>query len=288
MFSLIVATCSRVTEPERLLASLAVQTYRRFEVIVVDQNPDDRLVPVLAKYPQLAIRHLRCAVGAARARNVGLKAAQGDIVAFPDDDCWYPVDLLSKLVSWFGEHPEFDGLFTAVRNPQNKLMAPKFPPREGPVTKKNVLRCAMAITTFLRAAVVKTIGFFREDIGPGTLSPFQSGEDLDYMIRPLEYGFRLWYQPSLSAYHPDIDRKKRDLRTAYSYALGVGLVWRVHGYSWDWCLGEIVVRSLGGAAFHLFKGDLRGCVCRIARSAGEFRGYAIPFPAASAATINRQ
>ena len=275
-FSLIVATWGRVAELERLLRSLDAQSYRGFEVILVDQNGDDRLLSVIAKYPQIRLHHLRCERGASRARNLGIKAVQGDIVAFPDDDCWYPADLLAELKAWFEEHADFDGLFIAARNPENKLMAPKFRLSYGPVTKKNVLRCAMAINTFLRVRVIKAIGFFREDFGPGTSSAYQSGEDLDYAIRAAEHGFRLWHQPSISVHHPDLDKQRRTSRTTYSYARGVGYIWRIHGYSWIWCLREVTLRSLGGAVFQLCKGDIAKSYSRVLRAAGELRGYLSP------------
>jgi glycosyltransferase involved in cell wall biosynthesis len=47
-FSLIVATIGRTAELRSLFESPAVQTHRDFEVIVVDQNPDDRVVQTLA------------------------------------------------------------------------------------------------------------------------------------------------------------------------------------------------------------------------------------------------
>ncbi len=48
MFSLIVATLGRTDELIAFLESLVAQSERNFEVIVVDQNPDERLEPVIA------------------------------------------------------------------------------------------------------------------------------------------------------------------------------------------------------------------------------------------------
>jgi glycosyltransferase involved in cell wall biosynthesis len=271
--SLIVATWNRVAELERLLASLDGQTYRKFEVIIVDQNPDDRLALVLHNHPALAIRRLRSEMGASRARNVGLRVAEGEIIAFPDDDCWYPDQLLACIVLWFDQHADFDGLFTAIRNPDNKTMTPKFPPPEGPCTKTSILRCGMAANAFLRTRAVRAAGFFREDIGPGTSSPYQSGEDLDYIVRPLEHGLPMWYQPGFAVYHPDLKSRERLRRTTYPYAMGVGYFWRLHGYPWWWCLKDILLRSVGGAVFHLLKGDIGGSRIYLARAAGQLRGY---------------
>jgi glycosyltransferase involved in cell wall biosynthesis len=79
VISLIVATLNRVDEIERLLASLEQQAYGDFEVLIVDQNEDDRLVPILKSHPELVIRHLRSARGLSRARNVALPLANGDV-----------------------------------------------------------------------------------------------------------------------------------------------------------------------------------------------------------------
>jgi glycosyltransferase involved in cell wall biosynthesis len=271
--SLIVATCNRVSELERLLGSLDRQTYRNFEVIVVDQNPDDRLVSVLQDNPALRIRHLRSNLGVSRARNIGIRAAEGDLIAFPDDDCWYTDNLLQGIAEWFTEHPDFDGVVFGARDPNGRPMTAKFPPRPGALTRQSILRCAMAINVVFRKRVVDTIGFFREDIGPGTSSALQSGEDLDYILRPLELGMRVSYEPSLIVYHPELNSGPRLARTAYGYALGVGHVWQTHRYPWHWCLSEIVLRSFGGAVLHLCKGDPQRSYTYLLRAAGQFRGY---------------
>ena len=86
------------SELGRLLASLERQTHGAFRVLLVDQNEDDRLEPLLAEHadarrraPALAARPLTRAQRRARARS------QADLVAFPDDDCEYPHDLLERV-----------------------------------------------------------------------------------------------------------------------------------------------------------------------------------------------
>src|ERR1035438_5948609 len=273
MVSLIVATFNRVDELERLLTSLDEQTYKDFEVIVVDQKSDDRLVPVLPRHPGLTVRHLRCEVGVSRARNAGLRAAKGDIIAVPDDDCWYPAQLLATVTGWFKMHPEFDALLTGARNADNKLMAPKWAPGPCRCTKENVWYCAAgAFAAFMRVRVVNAVGFFNEEIGPGTPSKYQSGEDIDYFIRPLALGFRMWHEPSLTVYHPDVQSVERLRKRVYGYALGVGYLLRVHGYS-SWYFSKILGRSLGGAVINFCKGDLERGRIYLQRAAGQFEGY---------------
>jgi glycosyltransferase involved in cell wall biosynthesis len=81
------ATINRDQEISRFLAKLDAQTHQDFELIVVDQNSDDRLCRVIETYQnRFTIRHLRSSVtGASRSRNLGLREAKGDIIGFPDD-----------------------------------------------------------------------------------------------------------------------------------------------------------------------------------------------------------
>ncbi|MEO8848219.1 MAG: glycosyltransferase, partial [Casimicrobiaceae bacterium] len=72
--SLIVATVDRVALVDELFASLVVQTSDDFDVVVVDQNADDRLVNLVARYAgRLEITHIRHSPrGLSRSRNAGL------------------------------------------------------------------------------------------------------------------------------------------------------------------------------------------------------------------------
>lgn len=272
MVSLIVGTINRTDQLERLLASLDEQSYKEFEVLVVDQNSDDRLVPVLQQYWQLNLRHLHSPRGLSRARNVGLSYAKGDIIAIPDDDCWYPCDLLDSITQWLDAHPEFVGLSVVKRAADGTPVGPKWPAKPGVITKQNVWNCAISSSIFLRRKVTDTVGYFREDIGVGASTPYQSGEESDYVLRALALGFKMRFEPSYTVHHPNLHGIERLHRTVYSYALGSGYVLRIHQYSW-FEVAHFVFRSLGGAVLSLIKLDPANARIYLLRAAGQLRGY---------------
>jgi glycosyltransferase involved in cell wall biosynthesis len=272
MVSLIVATVNRVAELERLLSSLDRQTYRDFEVIVVDQNADDRLAEVLQDHSGLHVRHLRCDRGAGRARNHGLRVASGDVICFPDDDCWYPQTLLQSVMSWLEQNREFNAVFTTMRSADNRPVGPRWPPGPCSINRTNVWDIGVCVTAFLKRQITDSVGFFRDDIGVGASTPYQSGEETDYYLRALEMGLRARYEPSLTVYHPDLHGIKRLRMVTYPYALGFGYVMRIHGYSRRE-FGAHLLRSLGGALMSLGKGNLEMAHVYVLRASGQLRGY---------------
>jgi len=272
MLSLVVATVERVRELERLLSSLDAQTYREFEVIIVDQNADDRLVPVIQQHQGLNIVHLRAERGCSRARNVGLGVVKGDLICFPDDDCWYPSDLLASVVDWFNNHPEFVGLFTCLRDADNRPVGPRWPKRAGVCTRENLFRLGLTPNGFLRRQVTDAIGPFDENIGVGARTGYHAGEDLDYFLRPLEYGHSMWFEPALTVHHPSYHRIERMRRTTYSYAKSGAYVLRMHRYPFHF-FARLVCLSLGGAALSLCKADFENTKMYLVRVAGQLRGY---------------
>jgi glycosyltransferase involved in cell wall biosynthesis len=272
MISLVVATVSRVDELDRLLNSLEKQSLSNFEVIVVDQNQDDRLLPILKRHANLQTVHLRSPLGASRARNVGIRAVQGDIIAIPDDDCWYAEELLASVDEWLASHPDFDVLFTGMRNQYGQLMLPKLPPPPGPCTRERIWDCSVVWSGFFRRSVVEAIGEFDETLGPGSDTIVKACEDSDYCIRPLDFGFKVWFEPSLAVYHPDLQATERLRRNIYPYAIAQGYIARRHGFSRYYIMTQ-VVRSLAGAAAALAKADLTRTGLYLLRAAGQFQGY---------------
>lgn len=272
MFSLIVATVDRVAELERLLASLAAQTCQDFEVIVIDQNSDDRLAPVLSRFPSLRITRLHSERGLSRARNVGLRSATGDIIAIPDDDCWYAPQLLSTVKDWFDAHPEFDVLLGIMRNAEGKPMVPRFAPQAGACDRHNVWQCAVSNGLFMRRSVTEAVGFFNESIGVGAPTDFQSSEETEYCLRALACGFHIFYDSAIWVFHSDVNSSEWLSTRAYSYALGVGYVMRKQGFSW-WYISGRLFRSFAAGILSLCKGDMARANASVLRGVGQVRGY---------------
>lgn len=102
--SVVIATYRRAGSLARTLATIASQSRRPDEVIVVDQSVAEeeaavREVIAASVLSGLSVRLLRCAEpSSTQARNVGLAAASGDWVVFSDDDVDWPVPVMANLL----------------------------------------------------------------------------------------------------------------------------------------------------------------------------------------------
>ncbi len=128
--------------------------------------------------------HLNSRVSLSRARNILLGHAghedfTGAIVAFPDDDCWYPFENLDRIIFRFKNDYSLDYLFCRYSfSPvefTNKLIINDLP------SVFKVAAFASSNTFFARGDLIKKSGFFDEDLGVG--AKYNGGEDTDYALR---------------------------------------------------------------------------------------------------------
>jgi GT2 family glycosyltransferase len=274
MFSLILCTYGSALHLERFLESLRDQSGESFELIVVDQNPDDRLDGLLRHYAALFdLRHIRAAPGLSSARNAGIRAARGDIFAFPDDDCWYPAGHLT-LVRFLLNDPKSDGLTCRCTDEQGNLAAGGEDRRAGTLNKWNVWNRGVSATLFLKRGVIARVGFFDEDLGLGARSSFQSGEETDYLLRSIGRGMTLRYEPSLSVYHPlpPPSRQAGAVQKSWQYGLGMGRVLAKHDYS-PLQVGWFLVVPFLGAIRALCTGDVALARVRATRALARYHGW---------------
>ncbi len=87
--------------------SVLRQTYRHFELIVIDDGSTDNSREVIESYEGQLIAIFQPNGGQGAAFNTGIAKAQGEIICFLDSDDYYHPDKLSKIVSSFQAHPQW-------------------------------------------------------------------------------------------------------------------------------------------------------------------------------------
>ena len=230
-FSLIVPTKDRTTELAQLVASLDAQSDQDFELIVVDQNPDNRIEAILRQSARgQDIIWLRAPAGASLARNCGIRRAQGTVMAFPDDDCWYPEGTIAHVKAWFLSHPEMDILSLASRDADGVPSGNRWRSESCAITTWNAFRTTVCYCFFVRRSERAQRVAFDEQIGPGGTVIAGAGEDTDYVLQAMDAGLRAHFLRKWHIGHPRKDVRNGSIQPERSFRYGVtmGYVQRKH------------------------------------------------------------
>lgn len=171
------------------LASVQRQTFRAFEAIVVDDGSADRTGEIARQFAEQDGRFVllrQTHAGEAAARNLALKRARGEWVAFLDaDDVWLPEKLAAQL-DLLAEEPRANLLFTDCflwdgRNDFDRRYANphKFP--DGDASRRLIYFDLFATSTvMLKREMVDAVGWFDAELPPA--------EDWDLWLRVAERG----------------------------------------------------------------------------------------------------
>ncbi|MEX1143139.1 MAG: glycosyltransferase family A protein [Thermoleophilaceae bacterium] len=211
--TLTVAVCTR-GRPERLRATLDAldRGAPGVPVIVVDQGdgPD----PALARRASSADGRLRVVHdpgrGLSRARNIALRAADSDWIAFVDDDCVVAPDFGAALTAELRVHPDVEWIAGDVRAGYVEGPgADDLPPvTTFPVDRRTIVRggrtlpgaIGFGVLFCVRRATAERLGGWDERLGPG-VADFPAADDMDFNHRLLRTGATALLSPSVRAVH---------------------------------------------------------------------------------------
>jgi glycosyltransferase involved in cell wall biosynthesis len=209
LMSFICATKNRYDDVNRLVQSLAAQSDREFELIVVDQSDDDRLAPLLSDVTAFPLHHIRTREFAnTRARNIGLQSAKGEWVAFPDDDCWYHTQVVSDVRTAIASAPGYNGIFINWEDPDRRVTMFNF--AAGEMGRTEPFDLASCICLFLKRESVLEVKGFNERLGLGAGTVIKAGEEQELMLRMLHRNMRIMKKPDIVVYHAIRPREWND------------------------------------------------------------------------------
>ena len=242
--SLILATLGRDLELADFLKSLMNQTYKNFELIIIDQNKDGKIDAIVELFKDcFDMKHVKVDfTGNARARDYGIGFVQGRVVAFPDDDCAYDKDVLKKVVAEFKRRPNLSILVVGSYD----FSSSRFSIGVNNHKARYFSRFQMLGVEFTQFFDRKRIDGkqFHLDHDFGIGSKYSGGEGFELLYRLLRSGSTAFYTPEIKIYHPDKDHYKLGTGRMLMYSTGVGAYIRKFANQHDVFMLYYMVRKM--------------------------------------------
>jgi glycosyltransferase involved in cell wall biosynthesis len=198
LVSVILAVYNREESVERAISSVMAQTYRPLELIVVDDGSTDGTRRVVKRFGESVALVTQAHAGVYAARNLGLRHARGELVAFIDsDDAWFPDKLATQVPLMrkpevglvFGDVAHVVGPYEGAQHTGLTSFRVS-PPRRGCVAG-HFARCNFVptCTVVVRRSCLEQTGGFSEatELSADYLAWFRIAlrYEVDYVNRPL-------------------------------------------------------------------------------------------------------
>lgn len=199
LVSVIVPTYERNDYLARAIDSIINQTYKNIEIIIVDDNVPNskyhkKTETVINEYlDKYNIKYIKTtgAIGGGAARNLAIKKATGEYVAFlDDDDCYLPNKIQLQLQFMIKNNLELSYQDIKWVNEEEKLIEYRKLDYVKEFTKNTILKehilhslCPTAIYMIKREELLKTKGF----------GEVKQGQDFIFMLRCIEADMKIGY-----------------------------------------------------------------------------------------------
>lgn len=245
----------------RCLESLENQTWPqdRFEVMVVDNGSEHDPADLADRFPRVRWEH-EARPGSYAARNRGVEAARGEILAFTDSDTVPARDWIAGGVATLMENTDaglVGGRIDLFFRNSDRLTPAEVFERQNAFRQENKIRehrFAVTANLFTRKEIMDRVGPF--DAG------LKSGGDVEWGNRVHRAGYPLVYAPAARVWHP----ARRTFRELYRKTV------RVAGGLRDWKGCEYRRVSLVPAFFRTFR-IVAGLVRRFALKQPPFQDF---------------
>lgn len=173
------------------LNSILGQSYRRLELVVVNDGSTDRTEKIVESYGEKVRYVFQANAGPAAACNVGISASRGEFIAFlAADDLWHE-EKIERQMARFQQRPDLDLCLTHLKNfwiPELKKEAERF--------QNHRLAKAMPgytiVTLLARRSLFEKVGNFNQEL--------QHGSDLDWFMRTADQGAVMELMPDVLVY----------------------------------------------------------------------------------------
>jgi glycosyltransferase involved in cell wall biosynthesis len=234
--TVVVCTRDRTAELGACIPGLSRLATQGYQVIVVDNCPSDgSTAKLVSDYPEL-LYILEPRPGLDVARNRGLQAAVGEVVAFIDDDARPDEGWLAALLRNFDD--PMVAVVTGITLPieldtaaqqwfeQSNGFGRGFERRVFEATMMSILgtgRVGAGVNMAVRRSALAEIGMFDEALDGGT--PTLSGGDQEFFYRTLAHGYRIVYDPAALVWHSHRREWSELRRTIYGYGVGLYAWW---------------------------------------------------------------
>jgi glycosyltransferase involved in cell wall biosynthesis len=200
--TVVAATHNRAERLAALLDALRAQTFRDFDVVIVDDASADETIGVLAEARargDLALTVLRHETGRgpAVARNAGWRAASAPVIAFTDDDCrpspgWLAAGVAAMAATANGTR---EAIVQGLTEP-DPLEADRLGPFTRSLNVRELDHWYATANMFYSRATLERLGGFDE-----TTFSRPGGEDTDLAWRAIGDGVPTAFSPEARVWH---------------------------------------------------------------------------------------
>lgn len=226
--TIIIPTLGRSTEIYSCLDSINNFGNKIFEVIIVDQNCSSLIDEAVDAFKS-KFKILHCKVyfkGASKARNYAAEMASGEYLFFMDDDAeLFPNSL--ELAIGLIERKNADVVFGKCVDRTGLKSVLNFEDQPGFLSLKKHGNMFVESTMLVKKVVFLKYQF-DEGLGVGTFHGAEEGYDI--VLRMLNDGVTLFYDPSVRVYHPQkiTNYSESDIKRVFSYRCGYAKLCHKH------------------------------------------------------------